>query len=246
FKNNLEFIFLSITLGRKKRLAFLDLLIENSETEMKLTDEEIREEVDTFMFEGHDTTSAAVGWGLQLLAMHPEIQRVIKSSKTSAQTEDLDLAYMVGVYLPGKGLRRAVQPLSGLRGRSVDARLERHEVLGESHQGDPEVISQLALTPYYTHRMEEHYPNPEVFDPDRFLPENVAKRHPYAYIPFSAGPRNCIGQKFAMLEMKSMFSSIIRHYKLETTREMPVVMPELIIRPENGVHLKITKRLPAA
>lgn len=62
-------------------------------------------------------------------------------------------------------------------------------------QGEYEIPPQVVvvIVPYLLHREEKHFPNPLTFDPDRFLPENSINRHPYAFIPFSAGPRNCIG-----------------------------------------------------
>ncbi|KAJ9574332.1 hypothetical protein L9F63_026022 [Diploptera punctata] len=229
-----------VYLGKRKKMAFLDLLLECSENGGNLTDEEIREEVDTFMFEGHDTTSVAICWTLYHISNHPdcqekiyeELQSILGDSDRSPTIMELnEMKYLERVIK--ESLR--VHPSVPLIGRILkqDVQIDGYTL--------PEGLILTTIIPSI-HHDEETFPDPEEFNPDNFLPERVAARHPYAYIPFSAGPRNCIGQKFAILEEKMILSYIIRRYKLHSSGIESLPGPDIILRSQNGFHIKITPR----
>lgn len=96
-------------------------------------------------------------------------------------------------------------------------------------------------------RDEKLYEDPEDFRPERFEEGNPTTiNNPFAYIPFSAGPRNCIGQKFATLEIKSIVSKMLRHYHLKLAKDSiqsPILSAELILRPETAINFCIEPRI---
>ena len=103
----------------------------------------------------------------------------------------------------------------------------------------------IALMPQGLHWNPRLYPEPHKFDPDRFLPERSAARHQYAYVPFSAGPRNCIGQKFAMMQLKVMTSILLRKFVFEVSpfAEKPKPTFHVVLKPVDKLNLIIKPRV---
>ncbi|NWR68882.1 CP4V2 protein, partial [Centropus unirufus] len=232
--------------GTKKRKAFLDMLLSATDDEgNKLSYMDIREEVDTFMFEGHDTTAAAMNWVLYLLGHNPEVQKkvhreldeVFGNSERPVTMDDLKkLRYLECVVK--EALR--IFPSVPLFARTLreDCNIRGYQV--------PKGTNVLIIT-YALHRDPEIFPDPEEFRPERFLPENSKGRHPYAYVPFSAGPRNCIGQRFAQMEEKTLLALILRRFWVDSCQKQEElgITGELILRPSNGIWIKL-KRRPSA
>ena len=102
--------------------------------------------------------------------------------------------------------------------------------------------TEVTICIFEMHRDKDLYPDPLKFDPERFSEENQANRKPYDYIPFSAGQRNCIGQKYALLEMKSTVVKMLSHYKILPSDKTVELQADLVLRPVDGVYVKIIKR----
>ncbi|KAK5646201.1 hypothetical protein RI129_004665 [Pyrocoelia pectoralis] len=229
--------------GSKKRLAMLDLLLTLKNSGVQISDEGIREEVDTFMFEGHDTTSAGISFALILIANHPNVQEKlaeeIKSVMNGSDRSFLfsDIQQMHYLELVVKECLRLYPSVPSI-GRKTDYDI----VTSTGYLIPKDTIVGVHI--YSLHHNPIFYPNPEKFDPDRFLPENTKGRHPFSYIPFSAGPRNCIGQKFAMVEMKTAIATIIRNFVLLPI-DKPVnltLISHMVLKTSDEMRIKIRKR----
>ncbi|NXN94750.1 CP4V2 protein, partial [Rhinopomastus cyanomelas] len=227
----------------KKRKAFLDMLLSATDEEgNRLSYRDIREEVDTFMFEGHDTTAAAMNWVLYLLGRNPEAQKkvhkeldeVFGDSDRPVTMDDLkNLRYLECVVKEALRLFPSVPMFA--RTLQEDCWIRGYKV--------PKGANVLVLT-YALHRDPEFFPDPDEFRPERFFPENAKGRHPYAYVPFSAGPRNCIGQRFAQMEEKTLLALILRRFWVDSCQkpEELGLAGELILRPNNGMWIQLKRR----
>ncbi|XP_065091254.1 cytochrome P450 4d1-like [Ochlerotatus camptorhynchus] len=234
-----------LELGSRKKEAFLDMLLRTKINGKPLTNLEIREEVDTFMFEGHDTTTSAVVFTLFSLAKHPAIQQKVyeeiicivgKDPRERIELSHLhELSYLEMVIKETLRLFPSV-PLIGRRC------VEEVTIEGKTIPAGANIIVGI----YYMGRDPNYFEKPLEFIPERFEGEkSVEKFNPYKYIPFSAGPRNCIGQKFALNEMKSVISKLLRHYEFilpPGSVNEPLLASELILKPHHGVPLQIRRR----
>ncbi|XP_012228846.1 cytochrome P450 4g15 [Linepithema humile] len=230
--------------GEKKRLAFLEMMIEMRRNGEQMTDEEIKEEVNTIMFEGHDTTAAGSSFALCVLGCHPDIQARVHeeldsifgdSDRQCTFHDTLEMKYLERVILETLRLFPPVPVIA--RKLNKDTKIVTGDYI--LPRGATIVIAQLLA-----HRSEKYYPNPLVFNPDNFLPEKMQQRHYYAYIPFSAGPRSCVGRKYAMLKLKVLLSTILRNYRVISDKSYTdfQLRADIILKREDGFKIKIEPR----
>ncbi|XP_021786510.2 cytochrome P450 4F2 isoform X3 [Papio anubis] len=252
--------------AKSKTLDFIDvLLLSKDEDGKKLSDEDIRAEADTFMFEGpkcmvavhprvlkqprdpslpcclpgHDTTASGLSWVLYHLAKHPEyqercrqeVQELLKDREPKEIEWD-DLAQLPFLTMCIKESLRLHPPVPAIsRCCTQDIVLPDGRVIPKG------VICHISVLG--THHNPAVWPDPEVYDPFRFDPENIKERSPLAFIPFSAGPRNCIGQTFAMAEMKVVLALTLLRFRVLPDHTEPRRKPELVLRAEGGLWLRV-------
>ncbi|KAF7990400.1 hypothetical protein HCN44_000205 [Aphidius gifuensis] len=198
---------------KRKKLALLDSLLAASKNNQAIDDDGIQEEVDTFVLAGHDTVSTALLCAIKLLTEHKDIQTRAREEVNQVLME-IDGEITIAAVQQFCYLERCIKetlrlcPSVPLIGRKItkDVQLKNYSIPAGTT---------LNIHIYNAHHDPNYWVNPEVFDPDRFLPENSIGRHSHAYIPFSAGPRNCIGQKFAMIELKTVIAGLLHNFHFE-------------------------------
>ncbi|KAL8178725.1 UNVERIFIED_CONTAM: Cytochrome P450 4A4 [Gekko kuhli] len=226
---------------KKRYLDFLDILLcAKDENGAGLSDEDLRAEVDTFMFEGHDTTTSGISWILHAMAQNPEHQQICREEiKDTLRERDTvrweDLGKMTYTTMCIKEALRLYPPVP-----AVSRQLSKPITFCDGRALPKGSI--VAISIYNIHRNPNIWEDPEVFDPTRFSLENSSQRHSHAFVPFAAGPRNCIGQQFAMNEIKIAVAQILLQFEiLPDPAKLPVPIPQVVLKSENGIHILLKK-----
>ncbi|XP_046915911.1 cytochrome P450 4c3-like [Dermatophagoides farinae] len=239
---------------RNRRLAFMDLLIEQHLNDPdKFTESDIREEVDTFMFEGHDTTAMSLIWTLHLLGNYPDIQNRVHKEIDEIRQQSFDdddennsnwtsnqlrqMKFLEACIKESLRLYPSVPFIS--RHTHEDTEIEPGCII-------PKGIPVILLL-YFIQRDPKYFQQPERYIPDRFVEgsEHYCGRvNPFSYVPFSAGPRNCIGQKFALQEEKIMLATLLSKYRVESGENVAdvAINAALILRPKSSVNIRFIRR----
>lgn len=219
------------------------------ETGAGFTAPELRDQVATMILAGHETTAVALFWTLTLLAQSPFHQDLVARevggldlSPTTAHAALAGLPYTRAVihealrlYPPAFTIvREAMGPdllpdirLSGNRAASL--RVHRHDV--------------IMIAPWVLHRHEAFWPDPDAFDPTRFLPGAPAPPR-FAYLPFGAGPRICVGAQFALTEASIALASLIQRFSVSLAERRPV-LPVAVVTTQPD-HAPLFRVIPRA
>ena len=219
------------------------LKARDEETGEQMDETQMRDEIITLMLAGHETSATALTWTFYLLSQNPEVEArlcaeldEVLGGRAATSADLADLPYLKQVVQESM---RVYPPVWGIARRST----EESEFGGFRIPAD----SYIAITSYVLHRHPEFWPDPERFDPDRFAPQNGQSRHSYAYLPFAAGPRACIGASMAMLETQLILARLIQQFTLRPLSGHPIQHEAVVtLKTKHGMPMHISPRAGAA
>ncbi|KAM7305463.1 hypothetical protein ISCGN_015360 [Ixodes scapularis] len=230
---------------RERPLSLLDFMLEKHFYDKLFTVEEIKKDIDSVFFAANDTTSTALSWMMYLFGLHPDKQQNAQDEVDKILEDDPgrdftleDVKRMKYVdYCVKESLR--LYPSVPLIGRVLD-----NDIVIDGHVVPKGVTCMVNI--YTLQRNPKAFHKPEEFIPERFGTEEYSNRHPYSYIPFSGGPKNCLGQRFAMTKMKILVAKMLHRYDFEakTPLDRLRLTCEVIVRAKEGLHLWIKRRSP--
>ncbi len=222
----------------EKHDDLLDMLLETEyEDGTGMTEQQLRDEALILYVAGHETSANAMTWAWYLITSHPEIEEeLLKSSydilgNDSPSFEKLrELGYSLQVIEETMRL----YPPAWITDREP---LEDDETEGIRIKKGQDIIALI----YSVHHNAKYWENPEEFKPERFTPENKKKHVPFSYLPFGGGPRLCIGNNFALMEMQFVLVEMVRRYKFEIIKDQQIELNPLItLRPRYGIKMKVS------
>lgn len=223
---------------------FMDsLLLAHLKAPSSYTLDDVRKDADFMMFAGSDSSSCAISWTIYLLGLHPDIQRkvqeeldVVFGDRENAECTQEDLKSLQYMECCVKETLRLCPPFPYI-GKILDQDL--------SFDGCflPKGLS-CFINLFSLHRNPNEFDRPEEYVPERFLSDENTHRHPFSYVPFSAGPKNCLGQKFVMMEIKVVLAKILSKFTVEATRPLQELEMtfDIVLKAKGGLPVLFRKR----
>jgi cytochrome P450 len=200
-----------------------------------MSDRQVRDEVLTLFVAGHETTATGLAWTLYLACRNPAVYAAMEREADEAGDVPgvADLPRLDLCLRAFKEALRMYPPVYAFGRDSKDP-----VTIGGYHLPPP---TNVLTSPWILHHIPHLWPDPDRFDPSRFLPEHEASRHRYAYLPFGAGPRICLGNHFAYMEAQLALAVILRRYRFELLGD-EVPEPGATLRPKGRVRVRVRRR----
>jgi cytochrome P450 len=219
------------------------LLQAQDEDGSQMSDAQLRDEVMTLFLAGHETTALALSWSWYLLAKNPEAEKKFHAELDEVlgrnggrAPEVSDLPKLKYAEMIAKEAMRLYPPAYAV-GR---------EAIEETELGGYRVPrgTQLFAFQWFTHRDPRFFDRPDEFEPERWAADSIQDLPKYAYFPFGGGPRQCIGNYFAMMEVVLLMATIGQRFRFSLVENHKVeVLPVLSLRPKNGIKVNLLHRL---
>jgi cytochrome P450 len=220
----------------------LDRLIAaaDSETGVRMTGEEVRDEVIIIFLAGHDTSALAATYAWYLLSQHPQAEETLHAELASVlggrTPAFADLEKLPYTRMVIEETLRLYPPAPAISGRVAR---EDDEICGHPVAKGTEIV----IVPWVLHRHRTLWDNPDRFDPERFSPGRSAVRPRFAYLPFGGGPRICIGAALAMAEVSLLLATMAQRYRLRLVPSQDIVLQHRVtLRPRSGIQMVLKRR----
>ncbi|GAB4207713.1 MAG: cytochrome P450 [Roseiflexaceae bacterium] len=221
----------------------LSLLMQarDQETGEQMDDRQLRDEVATLLLAGHETTATTLTWAFHLLGTNPAVEARLHAELDTVLGGRLpgmdDLPQLPYTRMVIDETMRLYPPVPTMSRKAVAEDM----IGGYRIPANSAVI----ISPYTMQRHPAFWPEPERFDPERFSPERSAGRPRFAYFPFSGGPRQCIGNTFALAEAQIILAALAQHYRLRPTAGRRVESELMLtLRPRGGLPMLLERRVP--
>jgi cytochrome P450 len=223
------------------RTDFVSVFMDarDKETGEPMSDKELVDEVMTLIVAGSETSATTLNWVWYCLSQYPEVEAKLHAEVDNAAYEQvpsfeniMELSYTRQVT---EEVLRLYPPVWLFTRKAIE-----QDKLGEY---DIPPGTDIFISPYFLHRHPDFWDEPEKFNPERFDAEAIKQRHKFAFIPFSAGPRRCIGDFFGIVETQIHFGLMARHFRMEHINDYPVELaPEVNLRTKHPINMRIQAR----